>query len=574
MAQKLKTVPCSSFLVAAISLLVPSFAFCQQPNLQTSFFAPAAIRTPSAVLGADIVDTEHLSYLNQMYREKKKVSATFEPNGSDLLIQKAEEKFRAGRKYYQDREFDKARTAFDEAIDLMLQASENPSERSLYERKLEDMVDSIHHYDISGMGAAVDESLPQFDKAPLEDIVQMTFPVDPRMKEKVRTEIQATSSALPLVMNDVVLGYINYFSGRGHKTLEYGLARAGKYRPMISRILAEEGVPQELIHLAQAESGFLPRAVSRAAAGGMWQFVKFRGNQYGLQQTASTDDRYDPEKATRAAARHLKDLYNEFGDWYLAIAAYNCGPGCVEKAVERTGYADYWELRARRAIPAETTNYVPIILAMTIMAKNAPAYGLDQVTPEQPWEYDTIKVTSSTNLALIGDLTDSSVPELQQLNPSLLRASAPEGFDLRVPKGMGDSTLASLDLVPADKRFSWRMHRVETGESLSAIAHRFNTSVSTISSANQLTGSEPAPGDKLLIPSVYREPAAPVLRASAKTSGKGRTARSTSAHATVATRRPASASAKGSSTVATKRPVRNTAGTLAQAGHRARPVTP
>ena len=146
---------------------------------------------------------------------------------------------------------------------------------------------------------------------------------------------------------------------------------------MIQRILDEEGVPQELIHLAQAESGFIPRAVSRKAAGGMWQFLTWRGNEYGLKQTRYTDDRMDPEKATRSAARHLRDLYHEFGDWYLAIAAYNCGPGSVEKAVERTGYADFWELRARGVLPAETTNYVPIILAMTIMEKNAAEYGIE-----------------------------------------------------------------------------------------------------------------------------------------------------------------------------------------------------
>ncbi len=198
-------------------------------------------------------------------------------------------------------------------------------------------------------------------------------------------------------MNDTVLVFINYFAGRGHRTIEVGLQREGRYQAMVSKILAEEGVPQELIHLAQAESGFLPRAVSRAAATGMWQFVKFRGNEYGLAQTPYSDERLDPEKATRAAARHLHDLYNEFGDWYLAIAAYNCGPGNIEKAVERTGYADFWALRDRGALPKETTNYVPIILAMTIMSKNAAAYGLDQIVPDAAIEYDTIVTQSPTN---------------------------------------------------------------------------------------------------------------------------------------------------------------------------------
>ncbi len=143
------------------------------------------------------------------------------------------------------------------------------------------MVDAIHRDDLSGMGAEAPEEVPGFDKAPLDDIVNNTFPVDPRIKDKVQSEVKLTSSALPLVVNDTVLGYINYFAGRGHRTIEAGLQREGQYQAMVSKILAEEGVPQELIHLAQAESGFLPRAVSRAAATGMWQFVKFRGNQYG-----------------------------------------------------------------------------------------------------------------------------------------------------------------------------------------------------------------------------------------------------------------------------------------------------
>ena len=237
----------------------------------------------------------------------------------------------------------------------------------------------------------------------------MTFPVDPKLKDRVRAQVAATVSQLPLSVNDTVLGYINYFSNRGHKTIIAATQRSGRYRPMIQRVLDEEGVPQELIHLAQAESGFIPRAVSRKAAGGMWQFLVWRGREYGLDQTKYTDDRMDPEKATRAAAHHLHDLYNEFGDWYLAIAAYNCGPGVVEKAVERTGYADFWELRARGVLPAETTNYVPIILAMTIMEKNPAAYGLEDVQFDPPVEYDTIDVTAPTSLALVADITDTSM---------------------------------------------------------------------------------------------------------------------------------------------------------------------
>ncbi|MGD1070952.1 MAG: transglycosylase SLT domain-containing protein [Bryobacteraceae bacterium] len=544
---------CCGFLLLSSS----SYLFSQQSNLQTSFFSPAAIHLPTPVL-ADVAETEHLPYIKQVAKDNGKNPTPFLPNASDLSIQQAEESFRSGRKYYRDRDFDHARREFDAAIDSMLKASENPTNRALYECKLEEMVDTIHGYDLSGMGAAVVEAEPQFDKAPLEDIVQMTFPVDPRITNKVQNEIRNTASSLPLVVNDVVLGYINYFNGRGRRTIEYGLARAGKYSAMISRVLAEEGVPQELIYLAQAESGFLPRAVSRAAAEGMWQFVKFRGNQYGLMQTPYSDDRFDPEKATRAAARHLHDLYNEFNDWYLAIAAYNCGPGCVEKAVERTGYADYWELRARRAIPAETTNYVPIILAMTIMAKNAAEYGLDRIAPEQPVEYDTVPVTSPTNLALIGDLIDTPTAELRESNPALLRTIAPVGFDLRVPKGTGEQVAAALELVPPEQRLSSRMHRVESGENLAAIARRYNASARLIASANNLAASEPAPGDRLLIPAAYHEPAAPV-----------RAARATGAHkpATLAGRKTGGAHA---SAAVAKRPAPRTAGVVAQASRPAR----
>jgi membrane-bound lytic murein transglycosylase D len=278
---------------------------------------------------------------------------------------------------------------------------------------------------------------------------------------------------------------------------------------MVQRILDEEGVPQELLHLAQAESGFIPRAVSRKAAGGMWQFLTWRGNQYGLLQTRFTDDRMDPEKATRAAARHLHDLYTEFGDWYLAIAAYNCGPGVVEKAVERTGYADFWELRARGVLPAETTNYVPIILAMTIMEKNAAEYGLEGIVLDPPLEYDTIETTAPTSLTLLADILDTAPAQLAALNPAILKGTAPERFPIHVPKGSGNQLVAALQLIPTEHHDSWRVHRVNAGETLAEIGRRFGSTPNAIVAANRLQNAEAVEGDLLMIPAVRRaEPAA------------------------------------------------------------------
>jgi membrane-bound lytic murein transglycosylase D len=279
--------------------------------------------------------------------------------------------------------------------------------------------------------------------------------------------------------------------------------------------LDEEGVPQELIRMAQAESGFIPRAVSSKAAGGMWQFLAWRGQEYGLMRSAYEDDRMDPEKATRAAARHLRDLYREFGDWYLAIAAYNCGPVTVEKAVERTGYADFWELRRAGVLPAETTNYVPIILAMTIMEKNAVEYGLKDVHLDPPLVYDTVEIAAPTSLALISDITDAPVPELASLNPAILKNIAPAGYSLHVPKGGGNQLIVALQLVPSERRDVWRIHRVDGGETLASIGKLYGVAAGGIVAANGLRSAEAAEGDRLLIPAAPRA-AAPVRRTASR----------------------------------------------------------
>lgn len=494
---------------ASVTLVLSGCGYNQHTKFQTAFLPSPPAATSSAQVDEPpaLEPNPYLNDVPAMVSAQKPLSA---PTEADYLMQRADQAFQRGRKSYKANDPEQARRDFDTAVDLMLQASDhNPADRQAFEARLDEMVDTIHRYDLAGLGAGVDVDEARFEKAPLEDLLQMTFPVDPTLKDKVKEQVQATASQLPLSVNDAVLAYVNYFSGRGRKTMIAGMERAGRYRPLISRILQEEGVPQELIHLAQAESGFFPRAVSRKAAAGMWQFVAWRGQEYGLMHTAYTDDRYDPEKATRASARHLHDLYNMFGDWYLAMAAYNCGPVAVARAVERTGYADFWELRNRRALPVETTNYVPIVLAMTIIAKNASEYGLDNVTPDSPLEYDTIAVSSPTHLALVADMTDAPMQELQDLNPALLKGIAPAGYVLHVPKGTGSTLSASLQMIPAERRASWRMHTVSSGETLASIGKHYGMAASSIAAANTLSQGRPTAGDKLVIPASYREVSTP-----------------------------------------------------------------
>jgi membrane-bound lytic murein transglycosylase D len=514
----------SGFCALIVALLAGGCSYTSQIAKVHAPFVPPANRAAATSLlpePPDIPPPSTVFPITAVLRSNFQFSES--RRAAEALIQSANLRLQRGRSFYQASDFANARVEFDTAVDLMLAASaQDPGDRQEFGRKFDEMVDAIHRCDLGGLGAAETPQEGQFDQAPLEDILKMTFPVDPRLKAKVREQVAATASQLPLVVNDAVLGYINYFSNRGHSTIVAAIQRSGRYRPMITRILDEEGLPQELIHLAQAESGFYARAVSSMAAGGMWQFVKFRGNEYGLKQTAYTDDRMDPEMATRAAAHHLHDLYSEFGDWYLALAAYNCGPNVVEDAVQRTGYADFWELRSRAVLPGETTSYVPIILAMTIMEKNAAEYRLDGIQMDPPLEYDTVDMTANTSLALVSDILDAPLPELADLNPAILRGIVPSDYPLHIPKGTGSQLMAGLELVPAEHRDSWRMHRLGTAETLAEVGKRYWVALNSLVAVNNLPSPEAREGDRLIVPAALRaEPAVrrPAPRATIRRTG-------------------------------------------------------
>ncbi len=418
------------------------------------------------------------------------------------LIARAEAEYARGQANYNSGHLEAAKDNFDSAFNLLLRGPVGLQNDEKLQAEFDKIVEATHELELQALKAGDGFTEQRAEPAPIDEANSITFPVDPSIKAKAQAELANTHSDLPLMLTDPVASYINYFSSRGHGTIERALVRRGRYGDMISRVFREEHVPQDLVFLAQAESGFQPLALSRMGARGMWQFMPWDGMHAGLQRNWWVDERQDPEKATRAAARLLRDLYNQFGDWYLAMAAYNSGPGTVQRAVQRTGYADFWELYKRNVLPAETRNYVPIILAMTIMAKNPTQYGLDHLALDQPTLSDTVRIHYPIDLRLVAECTESSTAVLQELNPSLLRMTTPKDmdFDLHVPHGTAAKFEAAVASIPEEMRVYWRYHRVESGETLTEIARRYHTTTTAISEANNLENDDLAKDAKLIIP--------------------------------------------------------------------------
>lgn len=420
------------------------------------------------------------------------------------LINQVEETYRNGVDNYRAGHLEAARADFDAAVDRMLTSGLDLKNDPQLSDEFEHLLDSVNSLELAALKQGNGLS-PAIEAAPLDAANEVTFRSDAALNAQLAAELKTTQSDFPLVVNDYVAGFISYFSNSqtGHAHLLRSLERAGKYKDMIQKILREEGVPQDLIYLAVAESGFQPQALNtRSGAGGMWQFMPF-ANAYGLARNGWVDERFDPEKSSRAYGRYMKSLYEQFGDWYLAMAAYDWGPGNVQRAVMKTGYADFWELYRRGNLPGETKNYVPGIIAAIIMAKNPERYGLDKLTPMSPVISDTVTIDYTVDLHLVADVTNASLQEIVALNPSLLRMNTPHDapFDLHLPLGTRDAYLARIKEIPEEKRSVWRFHVVRAGESLDAIASMLHGRASEIADINGIKSGESLDeGDELVIP--------------------------------------------------------------------------
>ncbi len=419
------------------------------------------------------------------------------------LIEQAETLYASGMEDYGAGNLDKARGKFDQAVALLLESKLEVNSDPRLSAEFDRLVENIYGVEVAAAEHGDIQSQRQYEPAPIESFADLTFPVDPNVKERVQEEVRSVHSDLPLVTNDLVSGVITYFQGRGRGFIVNVLKRKGLYEKTISAEMEKQGLPQELIYLAAGESGLNPFAVSRKRAVGMWQFILGTGELYGLKRDRWVDEREDPVKSTHAAARHLKDLYQTFGDWYLAMAAYDSGPGTVQRAIERTGYADFWKLRELHALPLETENYVPIFIATALVAKDPKAYGFDAGTENLPGP-DQVVVSVPTDLRLAAELIGHPVDDLIQLNPSLLRWTTPANnpeFVLNLPSGTKDTFEKAIASVPSEKRIWWRTHKVEGGETLASVASKYRLSASTLAKANEMDrGTELEEGTRLLLP--------------------------------------------------------------------------
>jgi membrane-bound lytic murein transglycosylase D len=318
--------------------------------------------------------------------------------------------------------------------------------------------------------------------------------------EKVRAAEQGATYDFPIDLNDKVLTWVSVFTTTKRGFMENALGRASVYMPMIRQVFAEEGVPSDLAYLAVIESGFRNEAKSRAKAVGMWQFIRSTGRIYGLTGNAWVEERRDPVKSARAAARYLKRLYEVSGDWYLAASGYNAGPLTLERAIQNLGTRNFWDLARSRWLRTETKNYVPELCAAILVGRNPERYGLT-IAPLAPYVYETVTVPAMTSLAVLARCAGTDSATLKALNPELLRGSTPPGsYTLRVPPGRALECMRQLARMPAGRRLDFQHYTVRRGDTLAKVAKRFKLAPDDLLDANDITARQFKPGKRLLVP--------------------------------------------------------------------------
>ena len=420
------------------------------------------------------------------------------------LIAESEAHLKAGLAAADQDDLDAARTEFDRAVDLLAGypggALADARVAEAYRRTVETV--QVREAELA---AAAEEDAANSEPASIDAVASLPVSDAPASPETVAQAVAAVETEtidLPVELNDAVLSCVDLYQGRLRDWFQEALDRGQQYMPEIRRVFAEEGIPQDLVYLALVESAFKTSAYSRAKAKGVFQFISATGRRYGLTVDPWIDERSDPDKATRAAARYLKDLYALFGDWNLAMAGYNAGEGKVLRGLSRYRKSDYWELRKTRALRRETKNYVPLIHAAIVIAKAPERYGFT-ITAEARPTFETVPVEGAWDLRQVAECINEPVETLRQLNPELRRLATPADrrYALRVPPGKSSGLGECLEAVPAEKRLRYRTVTVKRGQTLAAIARANGVSAQAVAETNYLAaGRRLRPGTDLVIP--------------------------------------------------------------------------
>jgi membrane-bound lytic murein transglycosylase D len=428
----------------------------------------------------------------------------------DVLVDKSQQRFEEGERELKAGHLDRARAAFDASIGVLLDspygARTEPRLRAQFDR----LVDRINAYEVTSLAQGDGFVEKRYEAAPIDDILAnfTTFtapPPDEAMKAAVKADLESNEHDIPIPEQPKVLAYIQVFQTRLRDYIQDSLQRGAKYLPMIQNVFRAEGLPLDLAYIPIIESSFKTNALSKASAKGPWQFMKATAQEHGLKTDWFIDERSDPEKATLAAASYLKTLSRMFdGDWNLVLAAYNGGPGRVQRAMKASGIDDFWELsKTTRYLPRETREYVPLILAAMIVARNPVQYGFEAVAAD-PIQYDKVELPRAIDLRRVAEWAGTTVDEIQALNPELRRWTTPvryPNYEVKVPVGTADRLEARLsDASPADfTALKW--YTVRKGETLLSVARKFGVARSDVAEANNVSvKARLHAGEEIIIP--------------------------------------------------------------------------
>ena len=426
------------------------------------------------------------------------------------LIAESQRHFEAGQKELQAGHVAGAKAEFDKAVDVLLESTYGGRTEPRIRDHFDRLVDRISAYEVKALAQGDGFTEKQYEPASIDELLAVSatltpVPATPATEDAVSSDLRTIEYDIPIPLNQRVLSFVQLFQGRLHDFLEEGMRRGSKYLPMIQNVFRAEGLPLDLAYVPLVESAFKPNALSRTKAKGVWQFMRGTGLENGLRQDWYIDERSDPEKATVAAAKYLSTLARLFdGDWHLALASYNGGPGRLQHAIKLGKQSDFWRLAEKpRLLPRETRDYVPMILAAIVIAKNPMQYGFE-FESEAPHEYETVSLPRPVDLRRIAEWTNTTIDEIQTLNPELRRWMTPvrdSAYALKVPMGGAEVVRARLDAEATNDLASLNWYVVKRGDTLALIARKLNVSRSDLADANYIKPTaRVSPGDKLMVP--------------------------------------------------------------------------